>query len=238
MDHQTMLIGSVFKSGARRARPQFRDRPARRAAGLRDARDTLDAIDAKRAESVLREMTDPFRLPWRSAGWRAPRARAGGARARLALGRTPPCWVGETAALPSGTCASRWAWARTCRARARVRVRGDGLGRRRARGAGWSGRCTTPRCSAGFRARARRASGSTRRVGAAKVHATLEVFLPADLEGEGAQREMVEKIRAFIERRPRWERWTRWGPGGLGERRRCFPGAIPLDVTSPAAGTH
>ena len=36
---------------------------------------------------------------------------------------------------------------------------------------------------------------------AAKVHATLEVFLPADLEGEEAQREMVEKIRAFIERR-------------------------------------
>ena len=110
MDHQTMLIGSVFESAAAMLEKHgFRTvgfdelaPPPRMRATLGD---TLDAIDAKRAESVLREMTDSFRLPLAQCWVACPAGSSGrGAAAAAASPRLvasgAPYSVGETAALP------------------------------------------------------------------------------------------------------------------------------------------
>ena len=111
MDHQTMLIGSVFESAAAMLEKHgFRTvgfdelaPPPRMRATLGD---TLDAIDAKRAESVLREMTDSFRLPLAQC-WVACPTGSSGRGAAAAAAASPrlvasgaPYSVGETAALP------------------------------------------------------------------------------------------------------------------------------------------
>ena len=215
MDHQTMLIGSVFESAAAMLEKHgFRTvgfdelaPPPRMRATLGD---TLDAIDAKRAESVLREMTDSFRLPLAQC-WVACPAGSSGRGAAAAAAASPrlvasgaPYSVGETAALPfRHMCEQVGLGADVQGPAARAFASGEMV---------WVDDVTKgsqlewplhhPAMLVGFRgACATSVWLDAAASSAAKVHATLEVFLPADLEGEEAQREMVEKIRAFIERR-------------------------------------
>ena len=215
MDHQTMLIGSVFEAAAAMLEKHgFRTvgfdelaPPPRMRATLGD---TLDAIDAKRAESVLREMTDSFRLPLAQCWVACPTGSSGRGAAAAAFSSPrlvasgAPYSVGETAALPfRHMCEQVGLGADVQGPAARAFASGEMV---------WVDDVTKgsqlewplhhPAMLVGFRgACATSVWLDAAASSAAKVHATLEVFLPADLEGEEAQREMVEKIRAFIERR-------------------------------------
>ena len=159
MDHQTMLIGSVFESAAM---PAAGSAPSSSASSrrARDARDTLDAIDAKRAESIPRG-DDRSGFPGAMLGGvprglereRGNGGPAAPAASHTSAGRAVP--VGEAVA-PFGMC-SRWAWARTCRAPARAFASGR-----------WSGSTTSPRGAswvAGYRA----CSWASRRVRSASA---------------------------------------------------------------------
>ena len=245
MDHQTMLIGSVFESAAMLEKHGFRTvgfdelaPPPRMRATLGD---TLDAIDAKRAESVLREMTDSFRLPlaqcWvacptGSSGRGAAAAAAASPASSLRARRTR--WA-KPRRSPSGTCASRWAWARTCRARgARVRVgemvwvddvtKGSQLEWPLPRARGLPGACATsvwldaaasapPRCTRRSRCSPRLEGGGA--------------------EGDGGRYARSSSVAS------RWGGGPGRGPGGLGEREGAASrGRSPLGVTLDRLRVH
>ena len=253
MDHQTMLIGSVFESAAAMLEKHgFRTvgfdelaPPPRMRATLGD---TLDAIDAKRAESVLREMTDSFRLPLAQCWVACPAGSSGrggggggGGLPRLVASGAPYS-VGETAALPfRHMCEQVGLGADVQGPAARAFASGEMV---------WVDDVTKgsqlewplhhPAMLVGFRgACATSVWLDAAASSAAKVHATLEVFLPADLEGEEAQRRWWRRYARSSSEALAGSGGPGRGPGGLGERRgRCFPGRSPLGVTLDQLRVH